>query len=236
MTTEKKSEIIDLCEQLDSLVIANIISNYNLQNVGSYSAESFVASTNRMTRQLQEELENGIGLFLPVSYIFNNEFGKGSLDTDVKAMIDYIRSPQYINEAANVLNRLIYYQIANGFWDRGQRNLYSVSTVKARDLKEKGDALEAIINSKVFFLNQEKEKLTHFIDEKIRELDQIEKKFVAITKSTAETNSLLNESTSNNEKINSILTQQKEKLDEIKNLLEEQKKEGLNYKKLFELN
>lgn len=230
MTQEQKDVIIQFCNQIDELDITNILLNYNVNKVGFYSIEVFDSLTHRVFRQLIEELQNGIGIFLPTQYNFQNEFGNGNLETDLQNFITYIQNLQYYTNCEIILNRLVYYQVANGFWDKGQRKIYPTNEVKARDVQIKVTSLEKNINSELGKIRIEKENLINFINQKTTELQKIERNLVSSENNTNELSILLNQGTSTNEKINSIFTQQQTKLDESKQLLEEQKVE---YNKLL---
>ena len=230
MTQEQKEVIIQFCNQIEELDITNILLNYNVNKLGSYSNEVFESLTHRVFRQLTEELQNGIGIFLPTQYNYQNEFGNGNLETDLQNFITYIQNVQYYTNCELILNRLVYYQVANGFWDKGQRKIYPTNEVKARDVQIKVSSLEKSINSELGKIRIEKENLIDFLNQKTTELQKIERNLVLSENNTTQISTLLNQGTSTNEKINSIFTQQQTKLDETKQLLEEQKTE---YNKLL---
>lgn len=230
MTQEQKDVILQFCNQIDELDITNILLNYNVSKVGLYSIEVFDSLTKRVFRQLTEELQNGIGFFLPTLYNYQNEFGNGNLETDLQNFITYIQNVQYYINCEAILNRLVYYQVANGFWDKGQRKIYPTNEVKARDIQIKVSSLEKTINSELGKVQIEKKNLIDFIQQKTIEVQQIERNLNASDSNSSQISALLNQSTATNEKINSILTQQNTKLDESKTLLDEQKTE---YNKLL---
>lgn len=230
MTQEQKDSILQFCNQIEELDISNILLNYNITNVGSFSIEVFDSLTYRVIRQLIEELQNGIGIFLPTQYNYQNEFGNGNLESDLNSFINHIQNIQYYTKCELILNRLVYYQVANGFWDKGQRKIYPTNEVKARDVQAKVNSLEKIITSELGKVRIEKENLISFIEQKTTELQKIERNLNSSDNNTTQISTLLNNSTSTNEKINSILTQQQTKYEESKQLIEEQKVE---YNKLI---
>jgi hypothetical protein len=230
MTQEQKEVIVQFCNQIDELDITNILLNFNINKVGQYSLEVFESLTYRLSKQLAEELQNGIGIFLPTQYNFQNEFGNGNLETDLQNFISYIQNVQFYMNCELILNRLIYYQVANGFWDKGQRKIYPTNEVKARDVQTKVSSLEKSINNELGKIRIEKDNLIDFINQKTNELQKIDRNLVLSENNTTQISTLLNQGTSTNEKINSIFTQQQTKLDETKQLLDEQKTE---YNKLL---
>ncbi|MCK8143226.1 hypothetical protein MW871_15150 [Flavobacterium sp. I-SCBP12n] len=230
MTQEQKDVILQFCNQIEELDITNIVLNFNVTKVGLYNIEVFDSLTNRVFKQLSEELQNGIGIFLPTQYNYQNEFGSGNLETDLQNFFTYVQNVQYYTNCESILNRLVYYQVANGFWDKGQRKIYPTNEVKARDVQIKVTNLEKVINSELGKVQIEKKNLIDFIQQKTIEVQQIERNLNASDNNSTQISTLLNQSTSTNEKINSILTQQSTKLDETKTLLEEQK---IEYNKLL---
>ena len=163
MTQEQKDVILQFCNQIEELDITNIVLNFNVTKVGLYNIEVFDSLSNRVIKQLVEELQNGIGIFLPTQYNYQNEFGSGNLETDLQNFITYIQNVQYYTNCESILNRLVYYQVANGFWDKGQRKIYPTNEVKARDVQIKDSNLEKVINSELGKVQIEKKNLIDFI-------------------------------------------------------------------------
>ena len=225
MNQQQRDSIINNCNQIDNLDISNILINFNVNLVGQYDIEVFNSLTRRMTRQLLEEFQNGIGVFLPIQYNFQNEFGSGDLELDLINLFSHIQNVNYYNSSEVILNRLIYYQIDNGFWDRGQRKIYSTNEVKAHDIQSRVLSLEKNVRSELDRIKVEKKNLTDFVAQKSAELSQIGQNLNASNSNSQQISTLLNQSTATNEKINSIFLQQQDKSDESKQFLEEKKKE-----------
>lgn len=225
MTQQQKNVLIQFCNQIDDLDISNIILSFNVNQVGEYSLEFFDSLSRRVVRQLIEELENGIGIFLPIQYNYQNEFGSGNLESDLQTFISYVSNVQYYQNTVLILNRLIYYQVANGFWDRGKRKVYSTNEIKARDIASRVSSLEKNVLNELGRVKIEKKNLADFIAQKNTELQQIERNLNNSNTNTLSISTLLNQSTATNEKVNSILSQQQVKLDESKQFLEERKSE-----------
>jgi hypothetical protein len=225
MTPEQRDNVILLCEKAEEIDITSSVLNFDVKSIGVFTIEIFESLFKRMAKQLKDELISGIGLLLPHQYQYQNEFGAGNLEGDLQNFITYISNPSYYSNTEGILSRLIYYQIANGFWDRGQRKIYSTNEVKVRDLRDKIQSLETIVRKELEKVTNEKNNLSDFVSQKTNELQQIQRNLNAADISTKEINNLLNQSTANSEKINSILTQQSDKLEETKENLDENKKE-----------
>ncbi|GAB4003228.1 hypothetical protein GCM10028807_62980 [Spirosoma daeguense] len=219
---------------VDNLDVSNILTNFNINRLGAFSVETFESLIRRVTKQLVEELQNGIGTFLPIDYSFDNEFGSGNLESDLQNFISYINNPSYYPNTETILNRLIYYQIANGFWDRGQRKIYPTNEIKARDVQNRITGLEKIITNELERVRTEKQNLADFVNQKNSELQQIERNLNLSNTNTQQISTLLNQSTANNERISGLLSQQQTRLDESKQFSDEKKVDILQIIKDFE--
>ena len=154
----------------------------------------------------------------------------GNLDNDTSSFLSHIQNVNTHIQATQILNRLVYYQIDNGFWDKAQRRIHNANDVKAKEISDKVKAIEIVVDNKILEVQQEKEKLQNFITQKTNELQQVENNVQASTNNNNQIVSLLNQSTQNNEKINSFLTQQSDKFEETKRNLETYKKEYSDFK------
>jgi hypothetical protein len=88
-------------------------------NIGTYSVPDFIVALNRMLKQFKSEFLNN-GIYLPFQYNFQNEFGNVNLQNYLQDSLNQIniKNNAGLNNSVPYLNRLIYYQIANGFWDK----------------------------------------------------------------------------------------------------------------------
>ncbi|MBI5916821.1 MAG: hypothetical protein HY842_15710 [Bacteroidetes bacterium] len=228
-----KENIITSCVKIENFDFGKLVPHSG--NLPNYSLEEFVMLTKKAAKQLREELTKGFGEFLPVQYNFHNEYGSGNLESDLINFINYIEPASInLNAAVQNLNRFVYYQVANGFWDRAVRKIHSSQDVNVVELNDKIVTLEKVIKQKIEEVSNEKQNLVDFISQKTSELQQIERNVQTANTNTNQINSLLTDSTQNNEKINSLVTQQQEKFEEIKKTIEEQKKEYSTFKSELE--
>jgi len=118
------------------------VDNISTLQFGDYPYAEFKAMLERMLHQLKNELQNGFGLFLPIQETFNNEYQVVALDKDIAQLNTLLFSnrpnrPNIQNshlQIATLLQKLVYYQIVHGFWDR--------SSVKKHDVDS--EAIEAV--------------------------------------------------------------------------------------------
>ncbi|MCG7860714.1 hypothetical protein MD537_27285, partial [Flavihumibacter sediminis] len=88
----------------------------------------FKALYYKTIHQLKAEVENGLGLLLPNQENFYNDFGSVTLDSDMQNLRAYVSNVNSRNDAAAILERLMYYQVRQGFWDRSAIKLHDVNT------------------------------------------------------------------------------------------------------------
>lgn len=86
-------------------------------SIGDYSLSEFYTLTSKMFTQLEERINQPLGWqMLPATHNFQNDFGNCDIYGHSTNLINHIKQNQYPN-AVGVLKVLIYYQIANGFWE-----------------------------------------------------------------------------------------------------------------------
>lgn len=234
-----KNQITDLITRIESIqnldidsTVAEIFKDQDISTItiGQFGVDEYVSTLKRLLKQFISEFE-GNGYYLPFQYNFQNEFGNGNLQGDIQNLFNQISPKTHSNLNASVgfINRLVYYQIANGFWDKSIRKVHKASEINLSELNEKlkfsqkqlqenFESLKGQLSS----LNDEKKKLQEFIIQKNQELQQIANNLQSSNTNTSQINQLLNNSTATNEKINSVLNQQNQNLESQKKKSEAQ--------------
>ena len=241
--TDIKNKIATF-EQIDiDEIFSNIYKNQDIENIriGQYTIPEYIAIVKRLFKQLKQEIEDN-GRFLPFQYNFQNEFGNGNLSNDIQNIINNINSKNVnnFNNTIGFINRLIYYQVINGFWDKSKRKIHKHSEIKISELetqlkfieeqlKQNANQIKLQINE----LNRKKEELTQYINQKNQELQQIKNNLQSSINDTSQIADLLNKSTATSEKINGILNQQTQNLERIKKRIDEEIKYFEEQKKAF---
>ncbi len=221
--SDLETRISDI-EQLDiETLVATIFSDQDIESfkIGQFSVPEYVSTIKRLLKQFKSEFTEN-GHFLPFQYIYQNEFGNGDLQSDLKNLASQIGAKTHANLNSSVpfINRLVYYQIANGFWDKPTRKIHKPNEIKivelkdqldfiAKQLKEYGGNYKNLIDE----LAVKKEELQNLVKQKNQELQQIANNLQTANSNTNQIAQLLNNSTSTNEKINGILNQQNQNLD-----------------------
>jgi len=197
--------------------------------IGYYTVSELSQYSKKVISQLGQVLETPFSNILPFQYQFQNDFGNGNLGDDLTNMNALIEANNFA-DAVNVLTRLVYYQVANGFWDKVlekddkkrfahivemESKLNLVSEQLAKNIETNKTLLES--------LKTEKENLETLVTTKKKELGEIEGLLPTARNNSEELNRLLNTSTATNESINSLLTQQNTNLETITKKIEEEK-------------
>jgi hypothetical protein len=197
--------------------------------VGYYTVSELSQYSKKVISQLGQVLETPFSNILPFQYQFQNDFGNGNLGDDLTNMNALIEANNFA-DAVNVLTRLVYYQVVNGFWDKVlekddkkrfahivemESKLNSVSEQLAKNIETNKTILET--------LKTEKENLELLVTTKKKELAEIEGLLPSARNNSDEINKLLNTSTATNESINGLLTQQETKLTDITKKFDEEK-------------
>jgi len=198
-----------------------IISYYTVTELSTYSK--------KMISQLGQVLETPLANILPYQYNFQNDFGSGNLSDDLTSFNTHILNNDFAS-AVNVLTRSVYYQIANGFWDKVLEKDDKKRFAKTVELESKLNLIaeqlskNVEINKNLFeALRIEKENLEQLVTAKKRELSEIEGLLPATRNNSEEINKLLNSSTKTDESINGLLALQKKNLEDIEKKFDDEK-------------
>jgi hypothetical protein len=184
----------------DNMIITQLPENTELNTVmfGKYNVLDFKSLLYKVINQLKAELEKGFGLWLPNQETFYNDFGQVTLDAEIANLRTYISNIAYKDSASDILDRLIYYQIRQGFWDRSTIKVHNVSADKLAAAQEQLELVQKHLTA-----NLEKfEELRKLFEAKQEEINSF---FTSKKEDLAEVKVLLAEATSSNTKITELL-------------------------------
>lgn len=197
--------------------------------VGYYTVSELSQYSKKVISQLGQVLETPFSNILPFQYQFQNDFGNGNLGDDLTNMNALIEANNF-PDAVNVLTRLVYYQVANGFWDKVLEKDDKKRFAHIVEMESKLNLASELLNKNIETnktllesLKSEKENLETLVSTKKKELGEIEGLLPTARNNSEELNRLLNTSTATNESINGLLTQQNTNLDTITKKIEEEK-------------
>lgn len=186
MNVSQRQQVL---EMLDSIANVNIEeklverypgeSDFTKISIGKYTASEMLTLITKMTKQLKNELEKGLKYLLPFTENFSNDFGSVNLYQDLNYLHSYIINKQF-EQAEQILDRLIHYQIKNGFWDKSSVKAHSVDIEEIKKQKASIDlnqkALLKNINSYTELNDAIEDKITkldNYLQNKKEELNQI---------------------------------------------------------------
>lgn len=246
-----KNQIIDLTTRIENIhnmdidsIVAEIFKEQDIRSIviGQFSVVDYVSTLKRLLKQFKTEFEEN-GMYLPFQYNFQNEFGSGNLQSDIQSIINQLNQKNHagLNSSVGFINRLIFYQIAHGFWDKSTRKVHKANEINLTELNDKisfslkqlNENFESLKKQQAF-LTDEKKKLQDFIAQKNQELQQVANNLQSSNANTNQINQLLTNSTSTNEKITSLLTQQTQNLDNQKKRSETQDTYFTKQKEIFD--
>lgn len=238
MTAAQLTAIHALLDRLKELDINQKLSVFyankdiETEKINQFTIPEFIATIKRVVSQLDNELGDN-GYFLPHQFNAQSELGAINIHSDLNSLIANLSinplAQQHINAVASALNKLIFYQISCGFWDKSNKKLHKADEVKIKELqdqlifiaeklKKDSETIKVCIDT----LSTEKTKLTQFIAQKNQELQQIANNLQTTNTTNQQVNGLFTTSTATNEKINSILKQQESNLESQKKKIEDQ--------------
>jgi|GEM_PF-772100 len=177
MNSTQKQEILDLIEKLEKFDLIGFIRSQGIESLESYiynerNFSDFSFQLQRMLEQLRSELNNSDYRFLPISLNSNTEFGNIVLNQDLNELLTSIKTHGNEVNTTRVLDRLIFYQINFGFWDRSSVNIHDSRTIDIkrrlndlRVLEEQFNSFHKIISSDIEVINDLKQELRYGLGE-----------------------------------------------------------------------
>lgn len=124
MNANQKQNVINVIDSFKGINIPELFvqqfgkeSKAEETSIGDYTLSEFYSLTIRMFVQLEKRINLPlIWQMLPASQNFQNDFGACDLHSYCSSLVSCINNKQY-DQAISYLKALIYYQIANGFWE-----------------------------------------------------------------------------------------------------------------------
>lgn len=220
MNITQRQNVLNSIEQIENLNMYELLnaqfpSEGDAQKIqiGSFNAAQLIQLLQRITSQLKAELNDGLGLILPQSQNFQNDYGSVSIESDFANIFSWLQSGDFPSVATRI-DSLIYYQVINGFWDKA-RTKTDKSKIESERLLKELDVVQGKLNGFIdrnatLVLNLEKvtNDVTVFLESKRQE-------FTTLTENQ-------NTSTTTLQSINDVLTKATSIEGELKTLLKNQ--------------
>lgn len=198
----------------DSLIISQFPENTDFNSImfGKYPVLEFKALYYKTIQQLKAEVENGLGLLLPNQEDFHNDYGQVLLGRDLHNLYSYLQNIANKEAAAELLDKLIYYQIRQGFWDRSSVKLHDVNIDKINTAQQQLELVQKNLTENL----QKFEELKKLFETK---QDEVNAFFTIKKEEMAEINRLLAEATTSNTRITELVSAATNKDTEISGVL-----------------
>ncbi len=211
MKQEHQQAIFSLINQYKELNIkAFFAKTYKKQKdissvlIGEYTVSEITDAANKVFNRLENELNNSAWKYLPLQSNCNNELGNGYLIVDLQNLLSSFNK-ENINKIPFYLNRLICYQIQNGFWDK---KTIPKSTLKEDEINKLKEELQLISAHLQEYSKQSIDIIENLKEEKISIFDDLQKQHNFIEKLIEQKNKELeviqNNYTASQNKINEI--------------------------------
>jgi hypothetical protein len=186
----------------------------------NYSASEFINLTNRIIEQLEVELQTDSSRFWPRSFYWH--VIQGSVNHDlIKVLTNFDASivANQWEQAGQLLELLIGFQITCGFWDRGARKLHSISKLKQKSLFIELEAKNEQINEVLKEIAALKAEYANQLSIRKADSQEVSEQLVLIKRHAEEISKLLNQAAGENGQLTQIVKDQNDYRDETKSHL-----------------
>lgn len=225
MNINQKQIVQDSLEAIKVIDIEQLLiaaypteTDFRKINISKYNAAEFLFLFNKMISQLEDELKNGLGLLLPFIDNYANDFGAVNLQTDLSHIHSYLNSNQFA-AVEPVLDRLIHYEIKNGFWSKSEVKSHPVELEELKKQKALIDLNQKALDKNLIAYNGLKANLEKtildfntYIDEKKLELTQITNLLSTANTQLTEIITIVSSATNKDTEIDGILKNIKDKV------------------------
>lgn len=219
MNLDQKNAVLKICEELESIDFVAIAIEKDINQIGNFTLPDFDSKLRRVLLQLKNELNTSN--YEVMSNHFTTTLPNQVLHTELLDDLErckvYLSQSRYQDLSEN-LERLIFYQITYGFWDKSTVKVHDVSVVEINDLSNKIKTLEKQIKQNLILLETEKNKVSEFITLKQQDVAQITQNTNVTNQNSQTINNLLTNSSKAEGQIEQIFKNIQEKQVEIEKL------------------
>lgn len=243
MNITQRQNILNSIEQIQQLNLVELLNTHYPNEgdaqkiqIGSFNAAQLIQFLQRVTSQLKAELNDGLGLILPQSQNFQNDYGSVNLESDFVNIFSWLQSGDFASVATRI-DSLIYYQVLNGFWDRNRvkgeksktdfEKLVRELTVVEEKLKGFIDKNQELVNA----FNLATENVNTFLTVKKEEFTVLTNNQQTSNTTLADIQNVLTEAKVKETNLENIVSNQSKKQTEIETEFENQKGIFEEYKK-----
>ncbi len=220
MNITQRQNILNSIEQIENLNLYELLnaqfpSEGDAQKIqiGSFNAAQLIQLLQRIASQLKAELNDGLGLILPQSQNFQNDYGAVNIETDFANFFAWLQAGDFASVATRI-DSLIYYQVINGFWDKAKIKTEKSKIDYEKLLREllviQGKLNGYIENNATLVKNLEKatNDVTVFLESKRQEFTTLTENQTSSTATLQSINDVLTKATAIEVEIKTLLKNQ----------------------------
>jgi hypothetical protein len=218
MNINQKQTVLDILEAIKKIDVKQLLmaaypteTDLSKISISKYNAVEFLFLLNKMISQLEIEIEKGLGFLLPFTENFSNDFGTVNLQNDLSYIQSYLNSNEF-NAIETILDRLIHYQIKNGFWNKSEVKSHPVDIEELKKQKTLINLNQTALDKNLIAYNGLQRNLettisdfNTFIDEKKQELTHITTLLFTANAQLTEINTIVSNATNMDTEIDGIL-------------------------------
>lgn len=143
MNITQKQQILDIIEKISHFDLIGFLKSQGVEDLddflyGGLKLSEFKTDLERMLLQLKTEIESTGFRYLPITFNTNTEFAHIDLYNDLNLLLSSIKVWGNEQNVVSILDKLIFYQVSFGFWDRSTIKVHDPRTV---DLKKRTNEL-----------------------------------------------------------------------------------------------
>jgi hypothetical protein len=244
MNINQKQGVLDSLEAIKKIDIEQLLVNtYPTEtdlskiSISKYNAVEFLFLFNKMISQLENEIEKGLSLLLPFTENYSNDFGSVNLQNDLSHIHSYLNYNDF-NATEQVLDKLIHYQVKNGFWNKSEVKSHPIDLEELKKKKTLIDLNQKALDKNLIAYDSLVTKLETtisgfniFFDEKKLELTQITTLLSTANTQLTEINTIVSNATNKDTEIEGILKNIKDKVISVSESITEYETEFTAIKK-----
>lgn len=152
MNITQKQRILDIIEKISNFDLIGFLKSQGVEDLdnflyGELKISDFKTDLERTLIQLKTEIESPNYRYLPNTLNSNTEFGNIDLFNDLNLLLSNIKVWGNEFSVISILDKLIFYQVNFGFWDKSSINVHDIRSI---DIKRKLNDLSALEDKTLF--------------------------------------------------------------------------------------
>lgn len=212
MNITQRQQILDLVEKIKSFDFIGFLKSQGIEDLEKYqySDRSFTEFSSQLTRMIEQlgvEIDSNSYKHLPIIFNSPTEFGNINLPQDLSDLLTAIKVHGNEAPVVQILDKLIFYQLTFGFWDRSSIHVHDPRSIDIKRRLSELTALEEKFKSQRESIDKDVASVKGLIDDLNTGLTQINAYAAVINTSKQESETSLAEMKRNLDDSNTTKTQ-----------------------------